>query len=86
MESGLAHRNADAQRVFRFSADLPARTFFLFAGVVLGTGLLLRFGFRSYRAIARPVETVPFPADAPRLLVATRGCRVTFEEQSVVRP
>ncbi len=45
----------------------------VFAGVVLGTGLLLRFGFRSCRAIARPVEKVPFPADAPRLLVATRG-------------
>lgn len=45
----------------------------LFAAVVLGTGLLLRVGFRTYRQLARPAEKAPFPADAPRLLVATRG-------------
>lgn len=44
-----------------------------FAGLVLGIGLLLRFGFRRYRAVARPVDKAPFPADAPRILVATRG-------------
>jgi nucleotide-binding universal stress UspA family protein len=39
----------------------------------LGLGLAARFGFRRYREIVRPVERVPFPADAPRILVATRG-------------
>ena len=45
----------------------------LFAGIVLGTGLAARFGFRTYRRVARPVERVPFPSDAPRILVASRG-------------
>src|SRR5262245_54545554 len=45
----------------------------VFAGVVLGSGLLARLAFRKFREIARPVEKVPFPADAPRILVATRG-------------
>jgi amino acid transporter len=46
---------------------------FFFAVAVLGIGLAARFAFRRYREIVRPVERVPFPADAPRILVATRG-------------
>lgn len=45
----------------------------VFAGVVVGTGLLARFGARTYRERANPVERAPFPPEAPRLLVATRG-------------
>ncbi len=44
-----------------------------FALTVLGTGLLARFAFRAYRQKARPVEKVPFPPDAPRILIASRG-------------
>jgi amino acid transporter len=45
----------------------------LFAGIVLGTGLAARTAMRFYRRKVRPVEKVPFPADAPRILVASRG-------------
>jgi len=44
-----------------------------FALTVLGTGLLARLAFRRYRQMARPVEKVPFPPDAPRILIASRG-------------
>jgi hypothetical protein len=44
-----------------------------FALTVLGSGLLARFAFRAYRQKARPVEKVPFPPDAPRILIASRG-------------
>jgi amino acid transporter len=45
----------------------------VFAAVVLGAGLVARVAFRRYRRIAHPVIREPFPADAPRLLVASRG-------------
>jgi amino acid transporter len=45
----------------------------IFASTVLGTGLAARFAFRQYRQRVRPVLKEPFPADAPRLLVASRG-------------
>ena len=45
----------------------------VFACLVLGAGLLARVAFRRYREVARPVGRMPFPADAPRILVATRG-------------
>ena len=44
-----------------------------FAATVLGAGLLARVAFRTYREKVRPVEKAPFPADAPRVLVASRG-------------
>ncbi len=44
-----------------------------FALTVLGSGLLARLAFRAYRQKARPVEKVPFPPDAPRILIASRG-------------
>jgi amino acid transporter len=47
----------------------------LFASVVLGTGLVARFAMRTYRKRVRPVEKEPFPAEAPRLLLASRGDR-----------
>jgi hypothetical protein len=46
-----------------------------FACVVLGVGLAARLAFRRYREVARPVQKIPFPADAPRILIATRGDR-----------
>jgi amino acid transporter len=49
------------------------RNALIFATTVLSVGLLARLAFRKYREIARPVERVPFPSDAPRILVATRG-------------
>lgn len=52
----------------------------LFAGIVLGSGLAARFLFRTYREIVRPVGKAPFPADAPRLLVASRGDRWIIDQ------
>jgi amino acid transporter len=51
----------------------------VFASIVVGTGLLARLAFRRYREVARPVERAPFPADAPRLFVATRGDTFVIE-------
>ncbi len=45
----------------------------IFAGVVVGSGLLARVAFRQFRLRVRPVEKAPFPAGAPRILVASRG-------------
>jgi amino acid transporter len=45
----------------------------VFASIVLASGLLARVAFRRYRQIAHPVIREPFPAEAPRLLVASRG-------------
>jgi amino acid transporter len=45
----------------------------IFAGTVLAAGLLARLAFRQYRERVRPVHREPFPGDAPRILVATRG-------------
>jgi amino acid transporter len=45
----------------------------IFAGTVLAVGLAARYAFRQYRERVAPVERVPFPGDAPRILVATRG-------------
>jgi amino acid transporter len=45
----------------------------VFAATVLAVGLGARLAFRQYRERVRPVHREPFPADAPRILVATRG-------------
>lgn len=45
----------------------------VFAGIVLATGLVARYGFRAYRERVHPVEKVPFPSGAPVILVASRG-------------
>lgn len=52
----------------------------LFACVVVGTGLVARIAFRRYREIARPVERIPFPAEAPRILIASRGDTWTVDQ------
>jgi nucleotide-binding universal stress UspA family protein len=46
---------------------------FGFAVGVVGLGLLLRGAFRTVRERVAPVHRVPFPAEAPRLLIASRG-------------
>lgn len=45
----------------------------VFAGCVLGVGLVARYGFRAYRERVHPVQKVPFPTGAPVILVASRG-------------
>jgi amino acid transporter len=52
----------------------------LFAAIVLGSGLAARTAMRFYRRKVRPVEKVPFPSDAPRILVASRGDSWIFDQ------
>jgi nucleotide-binding universal stress UspA family protein len=44
-----------------------------FAAIVVGTGLVARLAFRKYREIARPAQKIPFPPEAQRFFVASRG-------------
>jgi amino acid transporter len=52
----------------------------VFAGIVLGVGLAARFAFRRYREVVRPVLKAPFPPEAPRILVASRGDKTIVDQ------